>query len=175
MKATEAQAPQPDVIEREAARKVAREFAQECAQIDGRINALAVEAGSTGDEARSRELLAERDALIKRKEVLPYLLRGARVRCLQPLADDLQAQADAAGAAIPEAEAEVTAATTEFDVAAATFERAAERLKAAERERDRLTAEHYRVTGEATNFAFDLHRLAQGIELMKPDRFAGLC
>src|SRR5205085_10441846 len=129
VRATGPHAPQPDVIERDAARKVAREFAQECAQIDGRINALAVEAGSTGDEARSRELLAERDALIKRKEVLPYLLRGARVRCLQPLADDLKARAEAAGAARAEAEAAVPPAVAEYDATAVAFERAAERLK----------------------------------------------
>jgi predicted nuclease with TOPRIM domain len=162
-------------MEIEAARLAARRLAQELAQIDGRITALAVEAGHTRDEAQSRALLAEHDTLIKRKEVLPLLLRGARVRCLEPLAAELNARAEAAGRARAEAVAVAEAASAEYDAAASAFERAAARLKAAERERDRLTAAHYHVTGEATEFGNDLHRLAQGVELTQPGRFDALC
>jgi chromosome segregation ATPase len=168
-----AQTAQPDATEIEAAHAAARQLAQELTQIDGRINATAVEAGRTADEGRARELLAERDALVQRKEVLPFLLRGARARFLQATAADIKAQAAPVAAALAEAQAEVSVATAEFDAAAAALERAAARLKTAERQREEFIALHGRLLGEVGEIEIDAYRVAHGIDLLRPDRFDG--
>jgi hypothetical protein len=154
-----------------AARAAARQFEQELARIDGRIDAAAVEAGRTADDARAAELLAERDALIRRKEVLPGLLRGARARYLRACADDYKAQAAVEGAHLAAAQAEMDAATAEFDAAAAALERAATRLKTAERGRDEHAKAYGYLMSEAGAREIDEGRIAQGLAPFQPGWF----
>jgi DNA repair exonuclease SbcCD ATPase subunit len=156
---------------REASRAAARKFRDELARVNNEITKCEVEMGSQTDPEALETLLARRVDLIRRKEVLPLMLRGARANALRAEAARLQVFVEEARKHADAAQVEYAEASAEFDEAAAALERASARLKEVERRRDGLEQEFMRIESEPRMALTDAHRAEQGMELLRPDRF----
>lgn len=149
----------------------ARSLARELARIDEQIRSTEIEAGRQTDENRVTELLTERRRLERRRESLPFLLRGAQSRALRAQAAALRAEAAAADSELQEAIAETIAATERHADLERQAREAAYALAVADRRRSELVQQYEHLTRSAGLAETDAHRIEQGLEPLE-NRFA---
>lgn len=138
------------------------ELRRELAQIDELIRQAEVEASRQADEAVMRRSLDERERLVRRKEALPFLIRGARARHLQERAGEHRPLRDAALLRRDRAAAEHEEATRAFDEAAETLEATSTRLKAAGLELASSEHDLQRASAEVNDIEAEVRRVERG-------------
>ncbi len=182
MSATESKHVDAKAVERAAAKadvrvelsKKVRELKQEAEQIDGQIQELEVQAAREADEARVVELLAERSRLERRKEALPFLLRGTQARALRRQAATVFEEAADVKAELAAAEVDVESSTKRIPELQQQLDQAVKVLAEATGRRDQLAHQHRGLEMSASYAEADAKCIERG-EPMKfePSRFIG--
>lgn len=146
----------------------------ELGQIDGQIKDLEIQAAREPDSDKVIALLEERDRLSKRKEALPFLLRGEQARALRRQAVALREEAADVKPDLDAAEIELESATARIPKLQRELEEATEALAAATRRRDELSKQHNDLSHAAGYANADAGCIERG-EPMKfvPTRFIG--
>jgi predicted nucleic acid-binding Zn-ribbon protein len=156
---------------RAAVRDAIRALEKEIREIGEQIKDCELAAGRERDEERVIELLAERTRLEKRKEALPFLLRGTKARALDTQAARLREAAapikttlDDAGAAVTQATARLSALKRETEQAGADLARESKR-------RDELTKKLEDLERSAALAEGDARLIERGEPMIEPNRF----
>ncbi len=156
---------------RVAVRDAVRALEKEIREIGEQIKDCELAAGRERDEERVIELLAERTRLEKRKEALPFLLRGTKARALDTQAARLREAAapikttlDDAGAAVTQATARLSALKRETEQAGADLARESKR-------RDELTKKLEDLERSAALAEGDARLIERGEPMIEPNRF----
>ncbi len=156
---------------RVAVRDACRALEKEIREIGEQIKDCELAAGRERDEERVIELLAERTRLEKRKEALPFLLRGTKARALDTQAARLREAAapikttlDDAGAAVTQATARLSALKRETEQAGADLARESKR-------RDELTKKLEDLERSAALAEGDARLIERGEPMIEPNRF----
>jgi predicted nucleic acid-binding Zn-ribbon protein len=156
---------------RAAVRDAIRALEKEIREIGEQIKDCELAAGRERDEERVIELLAERTRLEKRKEALPFLLRGTKARALDTQAARLREAAapikttlDDAGAAVTQATARISALKRETEQAGADLARESKR-------RDELTKKLEDLERSAALAEGDARLIERGEPMIEPNRF----
>ncbi len=156
---------------RAAVRDAVRALEKEIREIGEQIKDCELAAGRERDEERVIELLAERTRLEKRKEALPFLLRGTKARALDTQAARLREAAapikttlDDAGAAVTQATARISALKRETEQAGADLARESKR-------RDELTKKLEDLERSAALAEGDARLIERGEPMIEPNRF----
>ncbi len=156
---------------RAAVRDAIRALEKEIREIGEQIKDCELAAGRERDEERVIELLAERTRLEKRKEALPFLLRGTKARALDSQAARLREAAapikttlDDAGAAVTQATARISALKRETEQAGADLARESKR-------RDELTKKLEDLERSAALAEGDARLIERGEPMIEPNRF----
>lgn len=149
----------------------ARELAHELKTIDWKLRDVEAEMSRQTDEAAVHELITKRDAIARRKEALPFLIRGARHRYLNAQTEAWKDRTAEAEVAFNAATEEEQKAKQRFDAAAAALEVASDALKAAERKREQSERHYSSCSSQYATFSIDALRIQKGEELLVPGRF----
>lgn len=158
------------VIPSETPREAARRLRHEMASIDQDIRACESELGRQVEDEAIQELVQRRERLLRRKEALPFLLRGVWAGAARAEAARLREQADDTAARLDAARAELAAAAAEFNQATAALARAAARREEATRLRDELQRQWSRLDSETGLALTDATRIEMGLEPFRSDR-----
>jgi chromosome segregation ATPase len=162
----------PACVSRAAVRDKVRALLRETKTIDARIKELELQAAREADEARVLDLLAQRAELERRKEALPFLLTGAKVRALRGQAAALREEAAAVWAELQPAKSDVESATERIAELTREAEDAAKALSEATRRRDKLAGNYHELNRGALEADSDGTNLERGQPMMfRPDRF----
>jgi chromosome segregation ATPase len=157
---------------RVAVRDAIRALELELKEIGEQIKECELAAARERDEARVIELLAERDRLARRRDALPFLLRGTKARALDAQAASLRIEAatikttrDDAEAAVVQATARVASLKRETEQAGAAHARVSKR-------RDELIKMFEDLERSASYAEGDARLIEQGLPMQfEPNRF----
>jgi len=160
-------------INRELQTKV-RELTKEAAEIDDKIREVETKATRETDESLVVSLLDERAKLQKRKEALPFILRGTQVRALLRQSEALFEEAAELKVELDAAEVEVEAASAKIPDLERQLQEAKSALETATQRRDQLSLHHASLTKGAGYARADAGCIERGEEpKFEPGRFIG--
>ena len=154
--------------------RTVKKLKEELGQIDGQIKDLEIQAAREPDADKVVGLLEERERLSKRKDALPFLLRGEQARALRRQATALREEAADVKPDLDAAELELQSATARIPELQRELEEANEALIAATRRRDELSKQYNDLSHGAGYADADAGCIERG-EPMKfvPSRFIG--
>jgi len=161
----------PADTSRATVRDKVRELTREMKEIDGQIRDLEVQAArEPDDEARVCDLLSERSRLERRKEALPFLLRGTQARALRAQAAALREEQASVKIELDAAELAVKATTERIAELKRQSEQAVEVLAQATRQMDLLTQQHMALIRGAGAAQGDAVLIERGDPMMFKDQ-----
>lgn len=154
--------------------KQVQEFKREMSEIDGKIGNLELQAAREVDEQRVEQILEERSKLEKRKEALPFLLRGIQARALRRQSEALYEEAAEVKSELDVAEAAYQDATRRIPELQEQLDQAIETRNVAEGNRDQLAKQHKSLSDSASYAEADARCIERGEEpKFVPGRFIG--